>query len=186
MDYAKTPHEYGAIYFHAGAQHDPGWSHALALEVGAPGSVSASGLYAVALRSAGGASELPLVVTGASPVEVLVSLPTFSYQAAAGAKDAAGATPLISPLTVRTGRLRDQPDIGNDLALLRWLELQGVTHDVTCDHHVHHVGVDALRGYAVVVTGSHPAYASGTTLDALETYLRQGGGLLYLGGGGFR
>jgi len=37
----------------------------------------------------------------------------------------------------------------------------------------------------VILTGSHPEYASVEMLDAFEAYLRQGGRLMYLGGNGF-
>src|SRR5690606_32711922 len=42
-----------------------------------------------------------------------------------------------------------------------------------------------LAPYSAVVTGSHPEYASGRMLDALDRYLQDGGNLAYLGGNGF-
>ncbi len=53
------------------------------------------------------------------------------------------------------------------------------------DEDVHTEGVSALAPYRVIVTGTHPEYRSTAMLDALETWLRQGGRLLYLGGNGF-
>jgi len=67
-------------------------------------------------------------------------------------------------------------------AFLEHLELG---HDVITDEDLHAEGEDALSPYRVIVTGSHPEYWSTRMLDALETFLRDGGRLAYLGGNGF-
>ena len=72
-----------------------------------------------------------------------------------------------------------------DLHLIDWLDAKEYTHDVITDENLHFEGVDLLAGYKVIVTGSHPEYWSGPMLDALETYLQNGGRLMYLGGNGF-
>lgn len=72
-----------------------------------------------------------------------------------------------------------------DMLILDWLENIGERFDIVTDHDVHHRGLDALDGYAVVMTGSHPEYVSGAMLDALDAFNRQGGALMYLGGNGF-
>ncbi|MGH3588995.1 MAG: N,N-dimethylformamidase beta subunit family domain-containing protein, partial [Pseudonocardia sp.] len=53
------------------------------------------------------------------------------------------------------------------------------------DHDQHAEGADLLRGYRGVLTGSHPEYASAQMLDAIETYVDEGGHLAYLGGNGY-
>lgn len=72
-----------------------------------------------------------------------------------------------------------------DLHLIEWLELQGIAYDVATDEDLHVDEDDALRDYAVVLTGGHPEYWTGPMLDALERYLARGGKLMYLGGNGF-
>lgn len=74
---------------------------------------------------------------------------------------------------------------GFDLNMIDWLDEVGHTYDVFTDEDLHFEGVDRLSGYKVVITASHPEYWSGPMLDALETYLAQGGRLMYLGGNGF-
>jgi len=72
-----------------------------------------------------------------------------------------------------------------DLHLVDWLETQQHDFDVITDENLHFEGVDLLAHYQVIITGTHPEYWSGPMLDAMETYLRNGGRLMYLGGDGF-
>ncbi len=72
-----------------------------------------------------------------------------------------------------------------DLHLVDWLDEQGYDYDVATDEDLQLEGVDLLKPYNVVVTGSHPEYWSGQGLDTMETYLTGGGRLMYLGGNGF-
>ena len=53
------------------------------------------------------------------------------------------------------------------------------------DDDLHAEGLDLLRPYRVLVTGSHPEYESLQMMDALDGWMRQGGRLMYLGGNGF-
>ncbi len=72
-----------------------------------------------------------------------------------------------------------------DLFIVDWLEHAGVDYDVITDEDLHSEGLDLLRPYRVVVTGSHPEYYSADMLDGLDAWLRQGGRMMYLGGNGF-
>jgi N,N-dimethylformamidase len=72
-----------------------------------------------------------------------------------------------------------------DLLLIEWLARIGVDVDVLTDEDLHDEGVDALAGYRVVLTGSHPEYVSEQILDGFEGYVARGGRLMYLGGNGF-
>ncbi len=72
-----------------------------------------------------------------------------------------------------------------DLHLVDWMEVKGYNYDVVTDEDLHHEGSDLLAPYRVLVTESHPEYWSDQMLDALETYLANGGRLMYLGGNGF-
>ena len=59
----------------------------------------------------------------------------------------------------------------SDLYLVDWLESRGTPYDVLIDEDLHREGVDALRPYRAVITGSHPEYASEEMLDAYESYV---------------
>ena len=72
-----------------------------------------------------------------------------------------------------------------DLHLLDWLDEKRFPRDVVSDHDLHEEGVELLRRYRVVLTGSHPEYWTAPMLDALQSYLEDGGRLMYLGGNGF-
>ncbi len=72
-----------------------------------------------------------------------------------------------------------------DLFIIDWLEHLGVDYDVITEEDLHEEGLDLLRPYNVVLTGSHPEYDSVEMLDALDAYLRHGGRLMYMGGNGF-
>ena len=72
-----------------------------------------------------------------------------------------------------------------DLHLTDWLEARGFRYDVLADEDLHGEGVESLRPYRVMLTGSHPEYWSVQMLDALESYLADGGRVMYLGGNGF-
>ena len=61
----------------------------------------------------------------------------------------------------------------SDLYLVDWLESRGTPYDVLIDEDLHREGVDALRPYRAVITGSHPEYASEAMLDAYESYVTQ-------------
>ena len=71
-----------------------------------------------------------------------------------------------------------------DLSLIGWLEHHGYQYDVATDHDLA-ADRDLLKGYQVVLTGSHPEYWSEQGLDDLEDYVASGGRLMYLGGNGF-
>lgn len=72
-----------------------------------------------------------------------------------------------------------------DLHLIDWLEQKSIGYDVITDDDLHEEGVDLLRPYQVVLTGSHPEYHTSATLDGLTSYLHNGGRLMYMGGNGF-
>lgn len=72
-----------------------------------------------------------------------------------------------------------------DLFLIDWLEHLGGDYDVITEEDLHREGLDLLKPYQVILTGSHPEYDSVEMLDALESWLRQGGRLMYMGGNGF-
>jgi len=65
------------------------------------------------------------------------------------------------------------------------LEDKGYEFDIITDHELHAEGLDVLKDYSVVVTGSHPEYHTRDMLDGLAHYRDGGGRFMYLGGNGF-
>jgi len=95
-------------------------------------------------------------------------------------------------LTMRPGYLTFNDPLGSglrhypaDTHLLAWLESKGIPFDIVTDEDLDDEGIDLLRPYRAVLTGSHPEYHTLGTLDALADYTRDGGRLAYLGGNGF-
>jgi len=72
-----------------------------------------------------------------------------------------------------------------DLHLTDWLEAMGLAFDVHTDEDLYREGVDLLKPYRVVLTGTHPEYSSEEMLNAYEAYQQQGGRWLYLAANGF-
>lgn len=72
-----------------------------------------------------------------------------------------------------------------DLHVIDWLHESGIEYDIVSDEHLHAEGLDLLRSYRCVITGTHPEYHTPEMLDALGAYTDQGGRLMYLGGNGF-
>lgn len=69
--------------------------------------------------------------------------------------------------------------------LVEWFRQKNLEIDVITDEDLHREGIEAIAGYDVVVTGSHPEYHTTRTLDALKAYSARGGNFIYLGGNGF-
>jgi len=95
-------------------------------------------------------------------------------------------------LTMRPGYLtfNDQRGSGTrhfvaDSHILAWLEDKGFVYDIVTDEDLDDEGAALLAPYRAVLTGSHPEYHTGRTLDALQSYAHGGGRLAYLGGNGF-
>jgi N,N-dimethylformamidase len=88
----------------------------------------------------------------------------------------------ITYLDQRGSGLRHFPA---DTHLIDWLTVKGVEFDIVTDHDLDREGVDLLRPYRAVVTGSHPEYHTPNTLNAIQDYVGGGGRLAYLGGNGF-
>jgi N,N-dimethylformamidase len=72
-----------------------------------------------------------------------------------------------------------------DTNIAAWLHHIHVPFDVITDEDLHREGGEILAPYNVVITGTHPEYASTRMLDGLEAYLAGGGRLMYMGGNGF-
>jgi N,N-dimethylformamidase len=71
-----------------------------------------------------------------------------------------------------------------DLHLVDWLDEIGSEVDVVTDEDLHREGEALLAPYRVVLTGTHPEYASREMIEAVRKYTETGGRLMYLGGNG--
>ena len=72
-----------------------------------------------------------------------------------------------------------------DLSIVAWIDHMGYDCDFITDEDLHREGVDLLRPYLCVITGTHPEYVSERMLDAQEDYVADGGRLIYMGGNGY-
>jgi len=72
-----------------------------------------------------------------------------------------------------------------DLHLLRFCHANGIAFDLITDFDLDRHGIEALRNYRAVMTGSHPEYMSVRMEAALRRFAAEGGSLAYLGGNGF-
>ncbi len=72
-----------------------------------------------------------------------------------------------------------------DTHLIAWLEAKGYSYDIITDEELDCEGIDLIKPYRTVMTGTHPEYHTGAMLDALQAYRDGGGRLVYLGGNGF-
>jgi len=75
--------------------------------------------------------------------------------------------------------------LASDLAVMDWIEERGLDFEVATDEDLHREGASLLAPYRAVVTGTHPEYYSAAMLEAVETYLKGPGRLVYLGANGF-
>ena len=72
-----------------------------------------------------------------------------------------------------------------DSHLISWLHEKEISYDIITDNELHNEGLDVIKDYPMVTTGTHPEYHTAETLDALMSYRNSGGSLNYLGGNGF-
>ena len=72
-----------------------------------------------------------------------------------------------------------------DTDIIDWLEHEEIPFDLITDDLLHEEGLELLRDYQVVITGSHPEYVTTKMLDAVEAYTQTGGRLMYMGANGF-
>ena len=72
-----------------------------------------------------------------------------------------------------------------DLHFLRFCHNHSIEFDLITDHDLHVRGAAGLRGYSVVVTGSHPEYLSIEMENAYRQFAANGGSIAYMGGNGF-
>ena len=80
----------------------------------------------------------------------------------------------------------DRPrEFSADLLMVGFLEQVGIPYDVVTDHDLHARGVNAIKQYSTVITGSHPEYPTLESLNAYSEYSACGGNIMYLGGNGF-
>ena len=71
-----------------------------------------------------------------------------------------------------------------DLYIVDWLTAKEFAFDVASDHDLHFQGKDLLKSHRVVILGAHPEYWTEPMMEGLESYMSDGGRLMYLGGNG--
>ncbi len=206
VNFNLAPAEYGAIQFHDDDLEDAGWE--VDFELKLPREWK-SGVYAVRVRSGETEDHIPFFVRpskGASSSRIALILPTLTYLAYANhlAREdglislynchsdgsdnlyASWRRPLLDFRPQSMFYLTGGPcHFSADLCLVDWLKIQGYDVDVFTDEGLHREGVDLIRRYRVVLTGSHPEYYTLKMLEGIDGYTQQGGRLMYLGANGF-
>jgi N,N-dimethylformamidase len=71
-----------------------------------------------------------------------------------------------------------------DLNITSWLDHTGEGYDIATDEDLHKEGHELLKKYRVLVTGTHPEYATAQMMRALHAF-KEIGRHLYLGANGF-
>jgi len=82
------------------------------------------------------------------------------------------------------GGLGSPHQFNADLHVIDWLHHFAYDVDVITDEDLHHEGLDLLRPYSVVITGTHSEYWSGEMIEAAQAYLQGGGRMVHLAGNG--
>ena len=72
-----------------------------------------------------------------------------------------------------------------DTHLVDWLEAMKFGYDVITDEELHDRGLEVLKPYRAVLTGSHPEYWSPEMWEGLDAWKRRGGRFMYMGANGF-
>jgi N,N-dimethylformamidase len=72
-----------------------------------------------------------------------------------------------------------------DTHIFDWLDQLGIDYDIITDEDLHAEGLDLIRDYRVILTGTHPEYHSTFMWDAMKTWIDRGGRLMYLGANGW-
>jgi N,N-dimethylformamidase len=72
-----------------------------------------------------------------------------------------------------------------DTHITDWLEHEKLDYDIITDDDLEREGLDLLKPYRCILTGTHPEYYSLKMLDAVQGYTDLGGRLVYLGANGF-
>ncbi|HEY4163242.1 MAG TPA: N,N-dimethylformamidase beta subunit family domain-containing protein, partial [Dongiaceae bacterium] len=72
-----------------------------------------------------------------------------------------------------------------DTHITDWLEAEGIEYDIITDDDLEREGLDLLKPYRCVMTGTHPEYYTLKMLDAVQAFTDLGGRLVYLGANGF-
>ncbi len=72
-----------------------------------------------------------------------------------------------------------------DLSIVAWIDHMGYDCDFITDEDLDREGVELIKPYLCVMSGTHPEYVSEKMLDAQEDYVAGGGRLIYMGGNGY-
>jgi hypothetical protein len=168
-----------------GAALASGTSAASTLSVAVP--TEGSGLYVLALRSATGRTEVPLVVGGSRPARVLVVVPALTWQGRNPVDDTGDGLPNTltagGPIELNRPLVDGLPAGFADAAgLLAELDGSHRPYELTTDLALYEGLGPGLAGHAGVVLAGSATWLPASVLDALRAYVTGGGRILNLGG----
>lgn len=214
VNYNYAPKQYGAIYFHDDDLEDARWAPSLRYAVPKNLESGIYAVRLRTDTDEDYVPFVVAPAANAKKADIAFLVPTFTYMAYANIGNACPACsempanglysrhtdgsgvayttwrqPILDmrPKAVtRWGAGGSTPrHLSGDLYMIDWLEKKGFTYDVITDHDLHRQGKAILNDYNVVVTGSHPEYVSEKMWNSLQSYLKEGGRLMYMGGNGF-
>lgn len=145
------------------------------------------GLYELALRSATGSAEVPIVAGAPRHARVLVVLPALTWQGLNPVDDTGDGLPgtLIAGGPIALNRpLVDGLPAGftDEAGLLAYLEASHRAYELTTDLALIAGTGPGLAGHAAVVLAGNERWLPASLLSALRSYVNGGGRILNLGG----
>lgn len=211
--YSREPSHYNAIHLHEDDLEDAGWNKTVSIDVPPDARSGVYAAKITTDGPPSDELFLPFVVRSRTPTaDIGCLIPTLTWLAYSTnrspysyTRDGVLDRGLAQYNTHRDGslpfyvtRLRPtrtgHPSLGferqgahkitSNLYLLDWLERTSFPYEAFVDENLHDEGADLLRKFRCVILGSHPEYWTSAMLDALVSYLEDGGRVLYLGGNG--
>jgi FlgD Ig-like domain len=144
------------------------------------------GLYTLALRSAAGATKVPIVATGASRARVLIVLPALTWQGLNPVDDTGDGLPntLANGGPIELDRpLADGLPAGfaDEAGVLAYLDASHRSYELTTDLGLISGVGPRLRGHAAIVLAGSERWLPAAESAALRSYVTAGGRVLSLG-----
>jgi hypothetical protein len=154
--------------------------------VSVPVPAGGPGLYVLALRSATGSTQVPLVVDGSTPAPVLVVMPALTWQGLNPVDDTGDGLPNTltagGPIKLNRPLVDGLPaGFADQAGLLAELHRSHRAYQLTTDLALNDGAGPGLPGHAGVVLTGPATWLPASVLGALRSYVTGGGRVLNLG-----
>ena len=71
-----------------------------------------------------------------------------------------------------------------DVMIGGWFDAMNIDVDSITDDDIHAEGLECIKIYSVLITGSHPEYTTHAQFYAMQNHVDNGGRFMYCGGNG--